>query len=140
MMRVIFDALRRWFRRGRIAEIDRIKLGALPTVATPKGYVCEDGEIVRATAYANAESESGKSLGSGLLILSDRGMAFIGGRQPIRYTWRQIESSGVRFNGRGSYSIDTRRGRTIDFQLSRHGDAEQLYVVDYALNAPDDEC
>jgi hypothetical protein len=131
--------LSRWLRRDRIAEIDRTKFGAIPTVTAPKGCVIEDGEIVHAIAHAKAETESGKSLGAGLLILTNRGMAFVGGKRPVRYGWRQIESSGVRFIGRGSYSIDTKRGRTIDFHLMRRWDAEQIHAVDYALNAPDDD-
>ena len=136
MLRSLF----RWFRRNRIAEIDRIKYGALPIIVAPSGYLCEKGEAVHAVALASAESESGKSLGSGLLILSNQGLAFIGGKQPIRYTWRQVDSSGVRFSGRGSYSINTKRGRTIDFHLTKRWDVEQLHAVDFALNAYDDDC
>lgn len=133
---MIFDWLRRFWRRDRNAEIDRIKLGAIPRIDPPQGYVCEDGEIVHAVAQASAETEIGKTLGTGILVLTSRGIAFIGGKRPIHYTWRQIDSSGARFAGKGFYSINTKRGRTIDFHLTRRWDAEQLYAVDYALNAP----
>jgi hypothetical protein len=137
---MIFGSLRRWLRRDRIAEIDRIKLGALPVVAAPKDYQCKAGETVHTVAHANAESESGKALGPGILILTSHGVTFIGNKQPIRYTWKQIDNSGVRFNGHGSYSVDTKRGRTIDFHLMRRWDAEQVHAVDYALNAMNDAC
>lgn len=133
-------SLIRWFRRNRIVEIDRIKSGTLPTIASPSDYVCDEGEVVHAIARASAESEAGKSFGTGLLVLTTKGMAFIGGTQSIRYAWRQIDTSGVRFNGTGSYSVNTKRGRTIDFHLTKRWDAEQIHAVDYALNAPGDDC
>ncbi len=133
---MFLGSLMRWFRRGRIAELERIRSGVLPQIKAPPGYVCAQNEAVHAVARASAESEMGKALGSGILILTSRGVAFLGGKRPIQYTWSQIGTSGVRFAGTGSYSIDTRRGRTIDFQLASQRDAEQLSAVDYALNAP----